>query len=269
MRWYPIFILIGLLVLACAGWYSRVIYAAYMETAAACMYPFLRIHQTLIRPIYVWCENFKQYNELVREHNQLREAYRTLQGVALSNQSTMSYAQDVIKELDWFKKRFNAEYLCIVPIMGVHQSDRQHTAIIEGGSDRGIQRDMILLADNVLIGKITTVYAWYSVAQLITDPASCIAVYGINSTAHGIVHGTGSTDTLTLERVNHLSPVQEQELLLTSGDGMVIPRGYGVGIVEKYSSDGLYYTGIVKTLINPAELRTCVIIDRAHLLKTG
>jgi cell shape-determining protein MreC len=67
--------------------------------------------------------------------------------------------------------------------------------------------------------------------------------------------------------VDHLAPVQEKELLLSSGDGLVVPRGYGVGVVESYQSDGLYYTGIVKLVHDISHLRTCLVVHRANLLK--
>ena len=132
---------------------------------------------------------------------------------------------------------------------------------------RSIERDMVVLADNLLVGKVITVYPWYSVVQLITDPASCVSVYGVCSGAHGIIRGIGANDTLFLERVDHLSPVQEKELLLSSGDGLVVPRGYGVGLVESYTSDGLYYTGLVKVLHDIVSLKTCLVVDRTNLLK--
>lgn len=267
MRWYLYIGTTVAILVACLAIRFNLFYESCATIAAYSMYPLLQVHGTLVRPINQWYIRLKQYESLFHDYTKLCDQYQLLQGTCIAHQATNAYAQDVIQELEWFKKRFDNKHVCIAPIMAVHQTDRQHTMIIEGGTDRGIERDMILLADNLLIGKIVTVYTWYSVAQLITDPTSCIAVSGINSKAHGLVRGTGSHDSLLLERVNHLSPVQEQELLLTSGDGMVVPRGYGVGIVTNYSSDGLYYSGTVKTLINPAELRTCVVINRTQLLK--
>jgi cell shape-determining protein MreC len=237
------------------------------EIGSYCVYPFLYVHTAVIKPYSTLCCGLEQYGDLLRKHEELCAAYNTLHGKYITLHATATYAHDVEKELEWFRKRFDATTGHIVPVMGVHCSERQHTMLIEGGIRQGFEKDMIVLADNLLVGKITAVYPWYSVVQLITDPASCVSVCGVGSGAHGIVRGTGSPEILHLERVDHLSPVQEQELLLSSGDGLVVPRGYGVGLVEQYSSDGLYYTGSVKVLQRMADLKTCLVFDRNNLSK--
>jgi cell shape-determining protein MreC len=223
------------------------------------------MHTAFIKPCSALYQGLENYGELLHNYEVLSQDYQALQGKHIALQATASYAHDVEKELVWFKKRYQGTATgSMVSIMGLHCSDRQHTMLIEGGSDRGFEKDMVVLADNVLVGKITTVYPWYSIVQLITDPTSCVSVYGVGSGAHGIVRGTGAPDMLHLERVDHLSPVQEQELLLSSGDGLVIPRGYGVGLVERYSSDGLYYSGSVQMLHSVAHLKSCLVFDRKN-----
>ena len=276
MRWYRVAVIGTCIIFGIITWYTSVFFNTNLcgsirrvasEIGSYCVYPFLYVHTTCIKPYYSLCHGLEQYGDLLRKHKELCAAYNALQSNYIALHATATYAQDVEKELAWFKKRFDAATGHIVPVMGVHCSERQHTMLIEGGARHGFEKDMIVLADNVLVGKIVTVYPWYSVVQLITDPASCVSVYGVGSGAHGIVRGTGLPDILHLERVDHLSPVQEQELLLSSGDGLVIPRGYGVGLVEAYNSDGLYYTGSVKVLQRIADLKTCLVFDRNNFSK--
>lgn len=265
MRWSRVVLIGGAIIFVVVAWY--VPSKKVSEIGSYCIYPFLYVHATFIKPYHTLCHGLEQYGDLLHKHEKLCESYNALQGNYIALQATVTYAHDVEKELEWFKKRFDTVTGHIVPVMGVHCSDRQHTMLIEGGASQGFEKDMVVLADNLLVGKITTVYPWYAVVQLITDPASCVSVYGIGSGAHGIVRGTGSQESLHLERVDHLSPVQEQELLLSSGDGLVVPRGYGVGLVERYSSDGLYYTGSVKMLQRIVDLKTCLVFDRNNLSK--
>lgn len=268
MRWYSVSIVLLVCILG-GVWakYPETLYNVSSRIGSYCVYPFLYVHTSLIKPYYDFCGSLHSYAELLKERQVLQLAYNDLQSSYIALKSTAHYAQDVEKELAWFKKRFTTSDAFVVPVMGIHQSERQHTMLIEGGSNKGIEKDMVVLADNLLVGKVVTVYPWYAGVQLITDPASCVSVYGVSSGAHGIVRGTGSCDTLYLERVDHLSPVQEKELLLSSGDGLVVPRGYGVGVVESYNSDGLYYTGVVKILQDISRLKTCLVVNRAYLLK--
>lgn len=248
-------------------WYPQSIITAYQTTASYLMYPVIKIHTTIVEPCRALYSSLERYTDLLHAYNELQEKHDQVCGKLIALEATDSYADDVERELHWFKKRFETESAHVVPVMAVHQTDRQHIMLIEGGSQRGIQRDMVVLADSVLLGKVVTVYSWYSIVQLVTDPSSWVAVYGVCSNAHGLVRGTGDPERLLLERVEHLSPVQEDELLLSSGDGMVVPRGYGLGTVETYNSDGLYYTGRVKTLSDPRKLKTCLVVNRAELLK--
>lgn len=267
MRWYRMVVIGICITVGSALWFLPILHRAASEIGSYCIYPFLYAHNAIIKPYYSLCYGLEQYRDLLRKHQELCTAYNELHGNYIALHAAATYAHDVEKELEWFKKRFDATSGHIAPVMGVHCSERQHTMLIEGGSRQGFEKDMIVLADNLLVGKIATVYPWYSVVQLITDPASCVSVYGVGSGAHGIVRGTGSPEILHLERVDHLSPVQEQELLLSSGDGLIIPRGYGVGLVEQYNSDGLYYTGSVKLLQRIADLKTCLVFDRNNLSK--
>ena len=265
MRWY---ICVGVLVFV--GTLLAVRYPSTVTHTCGifgsyCMYPFTYLQTNFLRPCTLLFESLEKYRELFVKYRALQDEYADLQAAYTVVCSASSYAQDVQKELDWFKKRFDTSVAHVLPVIGLHRSDRQHTMLIEGGTNRNIERDMVVLTDNLLVGKVTTVYPWYSMVQLITDPASCVSVYGVGSGGHGIVRGTGATDTLILERVDHLTPVEEKELLLSSGDGLVVPRGYGVGLVESCTFDGLYYTGRVKIVHDIGSLRTCVVVDRANL----
>lgn len=270
MRWY--IVAVGIFIISSTIFFLRnshslSVAAVYNTAASYCMYPIIKTHTNIVQPCRALFGSFENYADLLNAHTLLQEQYVHLQGECISLQAMQSYSVDVQKELDWFQKRFKLSGCHVVPIMAVHQTDRQHTMLIEGGAMRGFTKDMIVLASNVLLGKVITVYPWYCVVQLITDPASWVAVYGVCSNSHGLVRGTGDATHLLLERVEHLSPVQEEELLLSSGDGTIVPRGYGLGIVESYNSDGLYYTGRVKTIIDPNKLRTCLVVNREELLK--
>lgn len=267
MRWYVGMMLAVSVSMGIYFWYAQEVKDISARIGSCCVYPLICVHTSVIKPYYDFCAALAGYRLLMQEHHALQQAYQELQGEYVALRATASYAHDVEKELGWFKKRFDASDACVVLVLGIHRSDRQHTMLIEGGANKGLEKDMVVLADNLLIGKIITVYPWYAVVQLITDPASCVSVYGIGSGAHGIVRGRGLPDTLLLERVDHLSPVQEKELLLSSGDGLVVPRGYGVGVVESYNSDGLYYTGLVRMMHDMSHLKTCLVVHRAHLLK--
>jgi len=267
MRWYIIVLISVFMSTVIVFWYPSFVVNSYTVLGSSCMYPLAYAHASVIKPCNDLSNALDKYRDLLNKYRSVQSAYQELHSRYLILEAASSYAHDVEKELDWFKKRFDPLVAHVVPVMGVHRSDRQHSMLIEGGSNRGIERDMVVLTDNLLVGKVITVYPWYSIVQLITDPASCVSVYGVCSDVHGIVRGTGIHNKLLLERVDHLSPVQENELLLSSGDGLIIPRGYGIGLVESYKSDGLYYTGEVKVLHDSASLKTCLVVEHTNLLK--
>lgn len=114
-----------------------------------------------------------------------------------------------------------------------------HTLLIKHASDKRISRgDPVVTADG-LVGYIIDVGRGYSWVLLISDVNSRIPVLLSSSSWPGLVIGRNSS-VLELGFLPLEAEPRENELVLTSGHGEVLPPGLPVGRVNKGGVGGNY-----------------------------
>lgn len=225
-------------------------------------YPLLRCKQTIIQPCIDYYNNCRTITQLRNELEHIKEENSTLRGNIVELTAQLLYAAD-IAELADYKKQFNQGLGHIVQVIDRNLSEREHYILVDAGSCHGITSDMVAIHKNFLVGKVSEVFPLYSKILLITDTSCKVAAYCSKTRASGI--HVGSHDELTmLQRVNHLSTVEIGDLVLSSGEGLIFPSGFGLGYVETVKSDGLYQLVSVKPLIDGAKLTHCILIQKGH-----
>ena len=117
-----------------------------------------------------------------------------------------------------------------------------NTMMIDKGSSSGIKRDMAVITNNGLIGKISKVYRYSSEIKLITSDdinyKVSVAIKTGDSEAYAILNGYDSkTGYIKVSGVDKNSNVKEDDEIVTSGLGGVFPGGIYVGQVKKIESD--------------------------------
>ncbi len=100
---------------------------------------------------------------------------------------------------------------------------------------------MIAVYKGCLLGRVCEVYPWFSKLELITDKSCKIAAHGLLSKASGIYQGTNSESLAQLNHVSHLAMLQDNDVLISSGEGLVFPRGFGLGKIKRFHVDGLFF----------------------------
>src|SRR5579871_4359189 len=108
MRWYRMVVIGVCITVGSALWFLPILHRAASEIGSYCIYPFLYAHNAIIKPYYSLCYGLEQYRDLLRKHQELCTAYNELHGNYIALHAAATYARDVEKELEWFKKRFDA-----------------------------------------------------------------------------------------------------------------------------------------------------------------
>lgn len=224
-------------------------------------YPVLWVQHFCIEPITMWRTNSKTITELTQELSQSRMDYGQLlaENVALSSQ--LSFAQDT-EEIRDFKARYNSEKMQLAQILARHFSDDSHYFYLDLGSSSGIEADMIVVHNNCLVGKVVDVYPWYSKVVLITDKLCKIAAYCGNTKARGIHEGINQERNAMLKFVSHLAPIEVGDMLLSSGEGLVFPRGFALGKVKSSTLDGLYQQVEIEPLVDFEKINYCLVLSK-------
>lgn len=228
-------------------------------------YPFMRISSAVIIPIQQWFYERAVMRELLERHTALRQEYGDLRGAYIRCRAVEGIQEDT---QDLISYNETAEHKgLIAQIMMRHFSDQAHYYLVDAGSEQGIEPDMFALYKDCLVGRVTHVYPYYCKVTLITDQMCKVAAYCAETKSSGIHEGINAAHVTTLRHVSHLSTVQENDLVLSSGEGLIFPRGYALGTVSSYAHDGLLYTIRVQPLLDFNTLQYCVLARRGDLIK--
>ncbi len=134
--------------------------------------------------------------------------------------------------------------------------------LIDKGTRQGIRRNMIVLSDLALVGKVIEAGPSVSKVLLITDPNSKIGVVIQRTRQEGVLFGTSSGEC----RVKYLSvdtEVKEGDVVETAGFGGYLPKGLLVGRIEKvWREPGqIYQVARIKPLMDLSRIEEVVCLE--------
>lgn len=247
-------------------WHCRQSSGIFESYSSYVLYPLLKIHHAVINPIKSWCINKQNYAELEHTAGQLRQERDDLRAQLIQLHAQMCNYQDIQELVAYTRSQTNV-ILPAVQIIAKNFSDSQHNFFIDAGSNNGIQRDMVVVYKNILVGKIVEVYPWYSKVLAITDKRCKVSACCLKTNKIGILEGNNNLVDTQLKFISHLDPVVEGDYLISSGQGFVFPRGLGLGQIVSISPHGLYYFIKVKVICDLDKISYCTVISRAAPLE--
>lgn len=243
----------------CMYYYGRHIERIASTIASCIISPVLRAQHMLLYPI-------KQYYHLsCQEHaatiKSLEQVCDQLKSELVELYSTYDFAKDT-QELVQYKKRYRTDTYLLTQIIYRQCNDNEQYVLIDKGSAHGVLPDMVAVYKNVLIGRVIECYPYYSKVVLITDPRCKVAVYCARTKATGIAEGTCDISRFVVTHVSHLDTVQEGDYIISSGSGLVFPKGFGLGVIEHFVHDGLFYTIYAKPFIALDHVEYCYLMQK-------
>lgn len=107
------------------------------------------------------------------------------------------------------------------------------TVTVDAGSTAGVRDGSAVLVPGGLVGRVVAVGPTTSTVQLVTDPASAVAVRIQSSRQAALAQGAGRSETLDLDYVDPLAAVRVGDRLVTMGSpgGRPFPAGIPVASV--------------------------------------
>src|SRR3990167_8553150 len=224
-------------------------YASWLDTALsyAC-YPVILVQHTLTLP-FEYLKNFvHNRTQCDAALNALAQEREELLSRLIECENTAAFYHE-IQELRDFSQRYALTGALITQIIFKCRTPREHYFLVDAGSRRGVQADMVALYKNFIVGRVVEVFPYYSKVIVITDQNCKVAAQCIKTGAQGIHEGTG-TDQTSLTLVSHLQDVEVGDLVVSSGEGLIFPRGFGLGVIESCTCSGLYHTVFVRPVID-------------------
>ncbi len=142
-----------------------------------------------------------------------------------------------LKQLLNIKDSFKGNYVS-AKLVGVNITPFSSSAIAEVGEKENVKKDDLVLSHKGLIGKVINVTANYSSIMLLGDPNLRIPVFTLNSKSRGILAKQNSQMELIYLPEDH--NLEVGELVYTSGDGKIYPKGLLVGIIHEINNKGVF-----------------------------
>jgi rod shape-determining protein MreC len=112
------------------------------------------------------------------------------------------------------------------------------TRLANAGAEKGVRSGHPVMSEHGLVGRVAGVTRGASRILLVTDPASRTPVLIDRTNARAILTGDGGPNP-RLEFLRGAQPAKSGDVIMTSGDGGVFPRGLPVGVVIK-GVDGVW-----------------------------
>lgn len=238
--------------------------ASTVGAVSSCfVYPVLRIQQSLIEPMQQWVGNRVRFAELQQKYVALADERAQLMAENIALKSGNHYMRS-ISELLTFKKRYEKTGEHVVQVLARHLSADNQFFLVNAGSRHGVQKDMVALYGNCLIGRVAHVYPWYCKVYLITDQQCKVAAVCVKTGATGIHEGLNSELQTALSHVSHLEKIEVGDTLISSGEGLVFPQGFGLGTIVAAERGDLVYTITIKPLLDFNTVRYCTLLAKSE-----
>jgi rod shape-determining protein MreC len=235
---------------------------SYVDTlVATSLYPLLKIQAVVVYPFHSVKKYCTDYNALCRSFDIVSQQKEALLARTIELQSSLRFIQET-KELVDFQRRYKDFDSTLAQVMVKNLSEHTQFFLVDKGSAHGVAVDMVAAYKNCLVGRVSEVFPYYSKVVLITDRSCKVASCCASTKINGILQGANESSTLMLTHVSHLDTLQKQDLVLSSGQGLIFPKGFGLGRIEFFALDGLQYTIHVVPLLDFKTLEYCYLMQR-------
>jgi rod shape-determining protein MreC len=226
------------------------------------MYPVVLCHNVVVLPIKRKIQSNRTIKQLCTENHHLLSTVEDLRANVVTLSAQLMHSQET-QELLEFKSRYETEHMVLAHIIQRHISRDSHYILIDAGADKGIDKDMVAVYKNCLVGRVVQVYQHYSKIMLLTDKNCKVSAVCCATNVHGIHEGCNRTKT-KLAHVSHLLQLQDQDLILSSGEGLVFPKGFGLGYIQKFELNGIEYAVTVAPLFDIHCIDYCFVIKKMN-----
>ncbi len=133
---------------------------------------------------------------------------------------------------------------------------------VNRGRADNVARMTAVISPDGLIGRVVDVRAGASVVQVLTDPASTVGAHVVRTRTPGIVEGEPKGTIRFKYMARDGSDIQVGDLIVTSGQGGVFPRGIPVGRVRSIQDRGsaLFHYAVVVPAVDFARLDEVLLL---------
>lgn len=168
-----------------------------------------------------------------------------------------------LKNLLNVKETYGEYNIVTARVIGKNPGEWFNTFTINVGREDGIQKDMIVMTDKGLLGRVLSSSSTYSKVISLVDVESGVPSMVERTRDVGVVKPSGrpGDDRLEMTYVTANSDIVPGDKVITSGIGGLFPKGMYVGTVIEVGADENYQTRIfVKSEVDFEHVEEVVVI---------
>jgi len=247
------------------GRHSFVVISPIMGKISSCiLYPFLVVQNKITTPLKNYCV---QKNDIAALRSDLESCKLENEALLKENLALKGAATQYknIKELLEFYYRYTSEKALLGQIFLRQFSTQADFFFVNKGTTSGVKENMVAVHGNSIIGRVQEVYPWYCRVIAVTDRRCKVAAYCDKTGALGIHGGINKVGEMNLAHVSHLDVVEQDDLVFSTGEGLVFPRGFCLGRITAYKKEGLWYKISTESLVDLQAITDCVLVDKSDL----
>lgn len=234
-------------------------------TAGDALNPLQRIAYTVNSGTKDFVDFFLNFSAVKEENKAITKENEDLQS-ELTEKSDLQAENDRLRALlDFKEQKQNYNYIA-TNIIGVSGGGIIDGYTVDKGQNDGIEKGMVVIAANGLVGKVSAVESNWSIVQAIINENIKVGVM-VESTRDntGILAGYKDDSKENLVKVSNLpidSTIKEGDKIITSGVGLLYPKEIQVGEVLSVEDDkvSVMKTAIVKPTVDFNKLEELLIV---------
>lgn len=178
----------------------------------------------------VW-QNLRDIRKL-SEINQNLEKENQKLIVENSQYQELEHENEILRSQLGFIQDHPEYQLVPCEVIGRDPNNFLQSMTINKGSSEGIKKEMPVIAEGYLVGKVAEVDKKSAKVLLITNPASVVNALIEESRATGVVKGQLGY-SLVIESISQEAKVERGDMVITSGLGETFPKGLIIGKVDQ------------------------------------
>lgn len=188
-------------------------------------------------------DRLTEENSILIEYRQENARLRKLLGLeeTIGNSFSLTAARVTARELD-----------------NLHQ-----TLTIDKGFRHGIRKDMAVINEQGLIGRIINVTDRTSEVLLILDRQGAVGAIVQQTRVPGVVEGLGpNSNKLQMIHISIDSPINVNQVVITSGFGGKFPKGLRIGYVKEVipEGNGLMKRAVIQPFVDFGRLEEILVV---------
>lgn len=207
--------------------------------------------------VYQEINNANSYLSLKGQNEILIQENAKLKNLLLNIKDTTA-----IKQLDSIKG-VKTSSIIVSKIIKNSYNVHQNYLTINSGSLQGVKRDMAVINNLGIIGRIDEVSPHYATVISVLNTQSIINAKLKNSNHFGSLTWDGkSTGFVQLVDIPRLAAIRKGDTIVTGGQSLIFPENIDIGVVEKRFKDDQtnYYTLDIKLFNDMTNLGTVYIL---------